>query len=263
VEALRRQETDTGYEVIVVDDGSSPPVLLPEWTRVVRLDGRGPGAARNAGIAAARGAVVAFCDDDTAPEPRWIAALWAYLSANPDHLGVEGVVWSRPWDWLYASSLEVDAAGHFWTCNIAYRTATLRQVGGFSADFPFPKGEDRDLGLRVAALGPVGFCPEMRVEHVPRPVRARELVRRGRLVLSDRRLLERHPSAAPPGRVRLPLTLGIAVRAAVNAARDLAREVDWRRPRRTLRLGYVTLGSTAVAWLSLSGLLREDARRRF
>ena len=55
-------------EVIVVDDGSDPPLdlsgIADPRLRVLRLDGRGVSAARNAGIAAARASHLAFVDDD-------------------------------------------------------------------------------------------------------------------------------------------------------------------------------------------------------
>ncbi len=66
------------FEVIVIDDGSSMPI--DAWSgdsrvRVIRQDNKGPAAARNAGIASARGAFLAFTDDDCVPEPGWLAAL--------------------------------------------------------------------------------------------------------------------------------------------------------------------------------------------
>ena len=55
-------------EVVIVDDGGSPPVALAPTggrVRVLRKDrSEGVSAARNAGIAAARGEWVAFLDDD-------------------------------------------------------------------------------------------------------------------------------------------------------------------------------------------------------
>ncbi len=80
LEALRNQE-DIDLEVIVVDDGSSDQVGVQavaaahETSRVVRLTGRGPAAARNAGASAATNATVLFTDDDCIPDPIWAATL--------------------------------------------------------------------------------------------------------------------------------------------------------------------------------------------
>lgn len=63
-------------EVLVVDDGSEPPVRVPEDPRV-RLIRRevaaGPAVARNAGLDAARGRYVAFCDSDDVMLPGRLA----------------------------------------------------------------------------------------------------------------------------------------------------------------------------------------------
>src|SRR5437867_926138 len=67
---LKRQSLAAAeYEIIVVDDGSSPPVRLPEDKEnpscsVVRLEGVERSAARNAGAAAAKGRLLVFVDDD-------------------------------------------------------------------------------------------------------------------------------------------------------------------------------------------------------
>lgn len=61
------EQTVTPLEVLVVDDGSTPPVSVwyGERVRVIRLEGsRGVAAARNAGLAAAKGHWVTFLDDD-------------------------------------------------------------------------------------------------------------------------------------------------------------------------------------------------------
>ena len=70
-------------EVVVVDDGSADVravervVETHEGVQLVRLDGRGPAAARNAGIRTARADVVLLTDDDCVPAPGWAAALAA------------------------------------------------------------------------------------------------------------------------------------------------------------------------------------------
>ena len=67
-----------------MDDGSTDGTF--DWLgaratarplRRLRQQNRGPAAARNRGVAAAAGAVVAFLGDDTVPEPGWLAAHWA------------------------------------------------------------------------------------------------------------------------------------------------------------------------------------------
>src|SRR2546421_726100 len=72
------------YEVIVVDNNSTDDTaqVLEAWcarfgTQLRRLfEGqRGVSYGRNAGVMAARGAVVAFTDDDNEPSPNWISTI--------------------------------------------------------------------------------------------------------------------------------------------------------------------------------------------
>ncbi len=63
------------YEVVVVDDGSddeSAGIAEAHGARVIRTENRGLSAARNTGLEAARGDVVAYIDDDAWPEPDWL-----------------------------------------------------------------------------------------------------------------------------------------------------------------------------------------------
>src|SRR5439155_24605723 len=102
--ALEAQATSRSYEVIVIDDGSSPPVAIPgalPRVRCVRSQGVGPAAARNTGIHLAAGETVMFTDDDTIPSRHWIEAACQFLETNRDYVGVEGPVLSRPVDLLY------------------------------------------------------------------------------------------------------------------------------------------------------------------
>ncbi|MBU1691267.1 MAG: glycosyltransferase family 2 protein [Gammaproteobacteria bacterium] len=89
-ESVSRQ-TFLDWELIIVDDGSSPPVdiaalgLPKDKVRLFRHPvPRGGAAAKNTGIAAARGEIVAFLDDDDRYAPAYLErALWA-LEKNPD-----------------------------------------------------------------------------------------------------------------------------------------------------------------------------------
>ncbi|HEX6362166.1 MAG TPA: glycosyltransferase, partial [Albitalea sp.] len=71
------------YEVVVVDDGHDdatraaverlqPAGGAPALRYLRPARGRGPAVARNAGWRAARAPVVAFTDDDTIPDARWL-----------------------------------------------------------------------------------------------------------------------------------------------------------------------------------------------
>ena len=76
--ALTAQRFDGGFEIVVVDDASSDAtaaVAERAGAHVVRQARRaGPAAARNAGVAVARGELLAFTDADCEPAPSWLAA---------------------------------------------------------------------------------------------------------------------------------------------------------------------------------------------
>ncbi len=77
------------FEVIVVDDGSVHPVILDSdlfadgfTVSIMRIANSGPGPARNAGAAVAKGQFLAFTDDDCQPDPLWLLELERQLSAD-------------------------------------------------------------------------------------------------------------------------------------------------------------------------------------
>lgn len=83
-------QTFTDYEIIVVNDGSPDTpdlecVLEPYRHRVVYLvqENRGPSAARNTGIRAARAPWIAFLDADDAWEPEFLAAQLSVIRQDP------------------------------------------------------------------------------------------------------------------------------------------------------------------------------------
>lgn len=173
--ALSRQDYRE-YEVIVVDDGSvdgTREVVQREFPEAhyVRLDrNRGCAAARNAGVQAARGEIVAFTDDDCVPPPDWLSRLAEGHVNHPEVVGVGGymeptepmlrsnafaryeaylthVVYGAGHD-EYVGGYECPAGG---TNNISYKKAVLEQFGGF--DESFPAGADPELKWRICGSG--------------------------------------------------------------------------------------------------------------
>ena len=80
------------YEVIVVDNRREGAALELPGVRVVREPRPGISAARNAGLAAATGEIVAFTDDDVEVDRRWLRALGERFARQRDLAAVTGLV---------------------------------------------------------------------------------------------------------------------------------------------------------------------------
>ncbi len=91
-EALRslRAQTDSDFETIVVDNGSTDGTVemlraeFPEVRLVPFPENRGFAVAVNAGLGVARGRYLVLFNNDAEAEPRWLEALVAVLEARPE-----------------------------------------------------------------------------------------------------------------------------------------------------------------------------------
>src|SRR5205823_6890922 len=93
IEALRGQRApNIAFEIVVVDNGSNDGTealvqnvaAIDQRIEYIRQPQRGASYARNAGVARARGAIIAFLDDDVVPAKDWIVTLKRTFDAYPD-----------------------------------------------------------------------------------------------------------------------------------------------------------------------------------
>ena len=235
--ALVNSRATVSFEVIVVDNGSS------DATRAVveshHLDGAMPlhyvweprpgvSYGRNAGIVHARGAIIAFTDDDIQVSADWVQQVHRVLDEHPEIDCVGGPVlplWSAPPpEWLdsrhwsplsvtdYGSSpFQIDA-GHprcLLTSNLAIRRPVFDRIGVFSPEFP--RAQDHELQVRFWLSGGRALYSPALVVHTAVPSDRMRVAyhrlwhsRNGRMC-ARMKLRER---TAPDGSLRSPASRG-------------------------------------------------------
>jgi GT2 family glycosyltransferase len=199
VDSLQRQSI-APYEILVVIDHN--PALadrayrrLPTVRVIENEQRRGISGARNSGIAAAGGAIIAFLDDDAIATPDWLEQLLAGYS-SPNILGVGGAIeplwqcdrprWFPPeFDWVVGCTYlgMPDTAApvrNLIGCNMSFRREVFAHVGGFDEQIgrvgARPAGCDETelcirLGRRLShAL--LLYSPQARVQHYVPAARA-------------------------------------------------------------------------------------------
>src|SRR5580704_11269163 len=150
------------YETIVVDDGSTDAtaqIVEASQTRLIRGDHRGLGVARNAGIEAATGDIIAFIDADARADADWLYHLVEAITRRG--AAAAGGPNFAPPDCGAAYALapgiprEVRGEGDQLTqlcgCNMAIAKTALQNAGGFDPSF-VAAGDDVDLSWRLAEL---------------------------------------------------------------------------------------------------------------
>ena len=172
LDALRRQREAEPFELVVVDDGSTDGTgdfvagLAAAGALVhVRGAGRGPAAARNAGIARAGGELIACTDDDCEVSADWVSRLRArLLETGAGAVGGRVVAApdaSRPARISQAITngvaqvLNSEGPGTVFLTsnNVAYRADALRAAGVFDVGCTEAGGEARELHERLRARG--------------------------------------------------------------------------------------------------------------
>jgi GT2 family glycosyltransferase len=176
---VAEQRSVDRFEVVVVDDGSVDgtgelAAASAVVDRVVRQEGIGPGRARNAGAAAARGQLLAFLDADCRPTPDWLHAGVAALDRadlvlgetrpRPDQA-------SGPFDRTLSV---VGCSPLFESANLFVRRELFERLGGFES-WLGPRrgkelGEDVWFGWRARRAGArISACSQARANHAVEP----------------------------------------------------------------------------------------------
>ena len=232
LESLERQSAGDGLEALVAS-AEEPRARSGLAVRWIPVASRNPAHRRNRAASEARGAALAFLDDDAAAEPGWLAAGVAALQAaeivgGPD-LGPRDAPYAeRLSDLLLATPwIGSGVPAHEWNprggpvrsahdvalCNLFVRRETFEKLGGFDESFGYI-GEDTDFVRRALDSGArVVLDPSVRVRHRRRAFPGPYVAQRWRYRVKTGRLLVERPGLHGRGKVTALLAAGFAVSA--------------------------------------------------
>jgi len=151
---------------------------FPEF-RLIRQPNKGLSVARNVGMHAARGEIIAYTDSDCVVDPHWLTLMVRLMIEN-NFDGCGGPNYAPHEDgWIEASCaaspgapchvlVAEDRAEHLAGCNMLFSKAALAKIGGFDPQFT-SAGDDVDICWRLLDAGfKLGFSPAAFVWHFRR-----------------------------------------------------------------------------------------------
>ena len=249
IRSIAAQRYEGPLEILVVFDQSAIDPLediraeLPEGvTLSLHANTRAAGlaGARNSGIAASAGSLIAFCDDDDEWAPHKLTAQVAHWEERPEAaviasgisiVTLEGTVDRRPPMLTTREDLLRSRVGELHPSSFLFRrTDLLALPGGVDESIPFGYGEDYDFLLRITELGPIASVPhELVIVHWDRD--SYFAGRWERMAEGLSYLVTKHPDLLHDGRNAGRMCGQVAFAYAAAGERSEAR--DWTR--RTLR----------------------------
>jgi len=187
LDALAANVQAPAWEVIIVDDASPDDTedAVAHWREANReipcsyirqQRNQGPGAARNRGLAEARGYLVAFTDTDCVVGPDWLRTLTAAVTGD-QIAGAGGPVAPFDPENIFARYNTVNGSlqlivspdypiPYLVTCNCCYVRNELQDAGGFPEDINTPGGEDIAASIALYKRGcRFAFAPDATVRH--------------------------------------------------------------------------------------------------
>jgi len=174
---------DLDYEVILVTP-RLPTALNLRNVKIVRDEGKGPGAARNRGVEVAKGDIIAFTDSDCIVSKGWLKLLIEEFDSEEVGI-VAGPTLARDLRSFLSKYLELSVITPFpkydrkiimegdfkpltfiTTSNLAIRKEVFKLVGGFDESYRHYGSEDMDLAYRVLKAGyKIAYSPRPLVYH--------------------------------------------------------------------------------------------------
>jgi GT2 family glycosyltransferase len=192
IKSVESQRQPPNEIILVIDHNrdleTRARAAFPGTFVVANSESKGLSGARNTGVHAAKGDVIAFLDDDAAADVDWLSNLLPAFD-NPKVVGAGGTAtpdWAtdRPawfpeeFDWVIGCSYRglpdhVAPVRNALGCNMAYRRRAFTAVGGFRRDFgrvgTTPLGdEETEFSVRLSKYDPtwqILYVPNARVLH--------------------------------------------------------------------------------------------------
>jgi len=282
VRSVQRQ-TLRPREVIVVVDGNErllerAQAGLPDAVVTANSATPGLGGARNSGIGAASGSIVAFLDDDAVATPEWLALL-SDGYRDPAVAGVGGSIapiWeqARPrWfprecDWVVGCSylgmpVIRQEVRNLHGCNMSFRREVLEQLGGFRLGYGC---DETELCIRLRQRWPVKkllYAPEAMVLHNVPHGRCcfRRFLARCYFEGGSKAVVSRLVGVGVGLSAEYRYTRAVLPRGVRQGIRDLVRRRD---PSGLQRAAAIVAGltSTAAGYVAGSVTTERAARRR-
>jgi GT2 family glycosyltransferase len=209
VESLLRQKTAIPLEVLLV--AAQEMTERGAQVRTIVLTDRNPAVRRNLAASEARGAILAFLDDDATAAEDWIASAVAILEERPEVVALGGpdpapddstraemiseALLSTRWigsgvlcHERRAGTFPVTSPHDLALVNLFVRREQFEAAGGFDVSIGYI-GEDSDLVTRLLSLGQVLYSSSVVVRHRRRGFPFDYLAQRWRYRMKNGRML--------------------------------------------------------------------------
>ncbi len=192
LEELITQAGDDIFEIIVVDNASTDKTSTIakkyKGVKVVHEKRKGLTRARQAGLMAAKGDLVAYIDADTHVKPGWFHRVLREFEKNPRLVCLSApynlydvskwkrvLVWSW-WNFLAYPTYKLLMQYMILGANFVAKRSVLLKIGGFDQNIEF-YGEDTDIARRLHKIGKVKFLRRSLVDSSGRRIEAEGVLR--------------------------------------------------------------------------------------
>lgn len=174
-----QEEINFPKEIIIVDNNSKPPIVLPANLKNKKLNvqiivckKKGPASARNFGAKVAKGEWLYFTDSDCVVTDHSLLAFQKFQNEADVYAGkivpLEKGIISNFYEnikLLNPEFNEKNESRYLISANCLIKKSVFVNVNGFNEKFEFASGEDIDLGIRISKKNKILYINEAIVFH--------------------------------------------------------------------------------------------------